>query len=490
MRLRYSIGSIVVASAFLFAIVSPQAQQPAAPGGGGRGQAPGGQVPAAGRGAPTAPPGINWPSPPLADGPILEDTGIVHQIRIVPTKGFNQPWGTAFLPDGSMLVTERPGCLRIVRGGVLDPTHVAGLPVIQAAGLGGLMDIALHPRFAENQLVYLTYHKPAASSPGTSPALQPTGRCSPPEGARGGGAGDGRGGNAAGNAPPAANAGGRGGANAPATITLARGRWDGGALVDVKDIFSAIPSGNASRIIFGKDGMLYMTVGFGDIPPPYVNAAAAAPQDPNSLAGKVLRLKDDGTVPPDNPFVGRAGYRPEIFTMGHRNSLGLAVQPDTGAIWESENGPNGGDEINLLQAGKNYGWPVVSFGRFYLGPRVNDRPWQEGMEPPMVFWVPAIATSGLSFYTGDRFPQWKGHLFAGGMRQGEVPRSGHLERIDFNEKWEELHRESMLRELQQRIRDVRQGPDGLLYVLTAENDGALLRIEPAPAPTPVGRGSR
>ena len=160
--------------------------------------------------------------------------------------------------------------------------------------------------------------------------------------------------------------------------------------------------------------------------------------------------------------------------MGHRNSLGLTVQPDTGAIWESENGPNGGDEVNLLQAGKNYGWPIVSYGRFYLGPRVSVKAWQEGMEDPMVFWVPAIATSGLSFYTGDRFPQWKGNLFAGGMRQGEVPRSGHLERIDFNEKWEELHRESFLRELQQRIRDVRQGPDGLLYVLTAENDGALL----------------
>jgi glucose/arabinose dehydrogenase len=486
MRLRDSICSIIIASAFLFAVVALRAQQPGAQGGGGRGQDPAGQAPAAGRGAPTAPPGINWPSPPLPDGPILEDTGLVHQVRITPTTGLNQPWSMAFLPDGEILVTERPGCLRIIRAGVLDPKHVSGLPAIQAAGLAGLMDIALHPRFTENQLVYLTYHKPAATSSAAN-ALAPAGRCGPPQDGRGGNAAaaGGRGGNApAANAPPA---GGRGG-NGPGVITLARGRWDGTALVDVKDIFSAIPSGNASRIVFGKDGMVYMTVGFGDIPPPYVNAAAAAPQDPNSLAGKVLRLKDDGTVPPDNPFVGRAGYRPEIYTMGHRNSLGLAMQPVTGAIWESENGPNGGDEINLLQAGKNYGWPVVSFGRFYLGPRVNDKPWQEGMEPPMVFWVPAIATSGLSFYTGDRFPQWKGHLFAGGMRQGEVPRSGHLERIDFNEKWEELHRESMLRELQQRIRDVRQGPDGLLYVLTAETDGALLRLEPAPVA--AGRGSR
>ena len=470
MKIRTSVaGALVLVGAVVGAVVAPHAQQAAAPAAGARGQAP-----AAGRGAPTAPPGINWPSPPLPDSPILEDTGIVHQIRIVPTKGLNNPWASAFLPDGSILVTERPGCLRIIRNGVLDPQHVTGLPVIQAAGLAGLMDIALHPRFGENQLVYLTYHKPAAGSPGTSGALQSSGRCSPPD--------DGRGANAG---------GGRGGAGGgPGTITLARGRWNGTGLVDVKDLFTAIPSGNASRIVFGKDGMVYMTVGFGDIPPPYVNAAAAAPQDPNSLAGKVLRLKDDGTVPSDNPFVGRTGYRPEIFTMGHRNSLGLTMQPDTGAIWESENGPNGGDEVNLLQAGKNYGWPIVSYGRFYLGPRVSTKAWQEGMEDPMVFWVPAIATSGLTFYTGDRFPQWKGNLFAGGMRQGEVPRSGHLERIDFNDKWEELHRESFLRELQQRIRDVRQGPDGLLYVLTAEADGALLRLEPAPVAAAAGRGSR
>jgi glucose/arabinose dehydrogenase len=290
------------------------------------------------------------------------------------------------------------------------------------------MDLALHPRFAENQLVYFTYHKPpvAAATPG----------------------------------------------NGAGTITLARGRWDGAALADVRDLFSAIPNGNASRIVFGKDGMVYMTIGVGDPP------AAAAAQDPNNLAGKVLRLRDDGTVPPDNPFVGRAGYRPEIYTMGHRNALGLTVNPITGDIWECENGPNGGDEINILQAGKNYGWPVVSYGRFYLGPRVSVDPWKEGMEPPVVFWVPAIAISGMAFYSGDKFPNWKNNVFVGGMRQGEVPRSGHLERIDFNDQWEELHRESMLRELQNRIRDVRQGPDGFLYVLTAENAGALMRIEP------------
>jgi glucose/arabinose dehydrogenase len=324
------------------------------------------------------------------------------------------------------------------------------LPQVQAAGLAGLMDIALHPQFAENKLVYFTYHKP-----------QVAGAVAPPAGPAGGGRGP---------APPAG------------VITLARARWDGAALVEAKDIFSAMPTGNASRIAFGKDGMIYMTVGYGDTPVGNPDPAGAPPQDRMSLAGKVLRLKDDGTVPPDNPFVGRTNARPEIFTLGHRNALGLTVHPDSGAIWESENGPNGGDEINVLQAGKNYGWPVVSFGRFYLGPRVNDKPWQDGMEQPLVFWVPAIATSGLTFYSGDRFPQWKGSVFAGAMRQGEVPRSGHLQRIDFNDKWEELHREAMFWELRQRIRDVRQGPDGLLYVLTAENEGALIRIEPGPAP--------
>lgn len=408
---------------FLTAATVAVAQQP--PAGPGRAQR-----------TPTAPPPIIWPSPPLPDGPIVLDTGIQHQIKLTVTKGFNQPWSMAFLPDGAILVTERPGRLRIVRNGVLDPTPVAGLPAIKAQGLGGLMDIALHPKFSENHLLYFTYHKPPASG------------------------------------------------NGQGVITLARARWDGAALADVQDIFSANPNGNASRIVFGKDGMIYMSVGVGDPP------AAERAQDPNDLSGKVLRLKDDGTVPADNPFVNRPGYRPEIYTMGHRNPLGLAVQPDTGAIWECEDGPNGGDEVNVLAPGKNYGWPVVSFGRFYLGPRVSLDPYKEGMEPPLVFWVPAIAISGMTFYTGDKFPAWKNNVFVGGMRQGEVPRSGHLERIDFNGKWEELHRESMLRELQNRIRDVRQGPDGYLYLLTAENDGALMKMEPEAAPARTQASSR
>jgi aldose sugar dehydrogenase len=405
------------------------------------------QPPAAGRGGATAPPPINWPSPPVPDGPVLLDTGLVRPVKVTVTKGLNQPWSMAFLPDGAMLITERPGRLRIVRNGVLDPAPIAGVPQVQAQGLAGLMDVQLHPRFADNRLVYLTYHKPQTPAP---PAAAP--------------------------APPAG--GGRGNALPPGVITLARGRWDGTKLVDVKDIFSGAPSGNASRIVFGRDGMLYMSIGYGDPPVGNPNPAGMPPQDPMQVAGKTLRLKDDGTVPPDNPFAGKAGYRPEIFTMGHRNILGLAVHPTTGAVWSLEHGPNGGDEVNELQAGKNYGWPLVSHGRFYLGPRVNVNPYKEGMEPPLVFWVPSIAPSGLVFYTGDRFPQWKNSLFVGGMRQGEVPRSGHLERLDFNDQWEELHRESMLRELQQRIRDVRQGPDGLLYLVTGENEGALLKLEP------------
>jgi len=415
------------------------AQQPPAPAAGGRGQ-------------PTAPPGIGWPSPPLPDGPLTVDTALVRPVKITITKGLNQPWSMAFVPESNggyaILITERGGKLRIVRNGVLDATPVAGLPPdIQAAGLAGLLDIQLHPKFADNKLVYITYQKRQA---GAAP-------------------------------PPPPSGGGRGPALPPGVITLARGHWDGTKLVEITDIFSALPSGNASRILFARDGTILMSVGYGD--PPQANQGnpepqKMPPQDPMSLAGKVLRLNDDGTVPRDNPFVGKAGYRPEIYTLGHRNILGLAMNPETGVIWSVENGPNGGDEVNELMPGHNYGWPIIGAGRFYLGPRVSVNAYRENMEPPVAFWVPAIAPSGLVFYTGDKFPQWKNNLFVGGMRQGEVPRSGHLERFDFNEKWEELHREGLLRDLQQRIRDVRQGPDGYLYLLTAENDGALLKIEP------------
>ena len=260
MRRRYWIGILGMIAVLVPAGVRGRAQQALGPQGG------------AAR-APTAPPPIIWPSPPLADGPIVLDTGIQHQIRLIVTKGLNQPWSMAFLPDGGILITERPGRLRIVRNGVLDPNPIAGVPRVQAQRLAGLMDLALHPRFSDNKLVYFTYHKPASDNTG-------------------------QGGNNAG------------------IITLARGRWDGAALADVRDIFSAIQGANASRIVFGRDGMVYMTVGIGDPP------AAARAQDPNDLAGKVLRLRDDGTVPPDNPFVGRPGYRPEIYTLGPSQCIG------------------------------------------------------------------------------------------------------------------------------------------------------------------------
>ena len=395
----------------------------------------GGQAPA-GRGAGAraggvggAPPPIAWAAPPLPDGPIAAESAVpAHRnLRLVVTKGLTHPWGMAFLPDGNILITERPGCLRIVRNGVLDPKPIAGLPPISAQGLSGLMDVALHPRFAENKFVYLTYHKPGDN-----------GRFA----------------------------------------TLARGTWDGTALTNVKELFVADATTEASRILFGRDGMIYMSLGRS------MEGANAPSQDPNNYGGKLLRLRDDGTVPPDNPFVGKAGYKPEIYTLGHRNQLGLAVNPETGQIWASEQGPNGGDEVNIIQAGKNYGWPVISQGRSYAGPRVSDQPVREGMEQPHVVWIPSIALSGMTFYTGDRFPGWKRSLFVGGLRQGESPRTGQLQRIEFNDKWEELRREPMLRELGQRIRDVRQGPDGFVYLLTEENDAALIRIEPA---EPVSR---
>jgi glucose/arabinose dehydrogenase len=365
--------------------------------------------------------------PPLQPGPYVFDTAEQHRIRVtVVARELSHPWALAFLPDGGLLVTERPGRLRLIRNGVLDPTPVAGVPAVRAAGLGGLEDIALHPRFDENHLVYLTYVKPVNKDVGT--------------------------------------------------LALARGRFENGVLAEVKDLLvtDAGPVGSSAvnaRIAFGRDGMLYMSTG-GNI--------GTMAQDPASLRGKILRLRDDGTVPDDNPFVGRPGYRPEIYTLGHRNSLGLIVHPVTGEIWNSENGPNGGDEINIIRPGGNYGWPLVSFGRDYPGPRISEHPTREGMESPLVTWIPSIAASGMAVYTGDRFPAWKGNVFVGAMRVGQILGTGHLQRIVFNAKMEEIRRESVLTELRQRIREVRQGPDGLLYLLTDEDPGAVLRIEPAP----------
>jgi glucose/arabinose dehydrogenase len=204
-----------------------------------------------------------------------------------------------------------------------------------------------------------------------------------------------------------------------------------------------------------------------------------APQDPMSDIGKILRLNDDGSIPKDNPFVGTTGYRPEIYSIGHRTVLGLTFHPTTGALWETENGPQGGDEVNVIQPGKNYGWPLVTYGHDYDGTPLNERPIPEGMVLPALFWVPSITTSGLTFYNADRIPAWKGNLFVGSLTVGRIGGTGHLQRIVFNDKGEQ-RRESLLTDLHQRIRDVRQGPDGLIYLLTDEEAGALLKIEPAP----------
>jgi glucose/arabinose dehydrogenase len=428
-----------VSSVLALALVAAaplDAQQPAGRQGGQGGE---GRQGAAGRGGGAfAPPAIPWPAPPLADGPIAVESAVpAHRnLRLTVIKGLSHPWAMAFLPDGTILVTERAGRMRVIRKGVLDPAPVAGVPAVAAGGLNGLMDLALHPQFEKNRWVYFTYHRPTGA--------------------------------------PAAGRGAGPGATPAQTLVLGRGTLNGTTLTDVRVIFDTGVAGSASRVVFGRDGMIYMSSGNAD------ESADSPPQDPNDLRGKVLRLRDDGSVPPDNPFVGRAGYRPEIFTLGHRTQLGMAVHPETGEIWAAEQGPNGGDEINILRAGRNYGWPVVSYGRNYMGPRLGtSRP---DMEEPIVIWIPSIAVSGMTFYTGGVFTGWTRNVFVGGLRQGEVPRTGQLQRIEFNERWEEIRREPMLRELQQRIRDVRQGPDGFLYVLTEEDEAALLRIEPGPAP--------
>jgi glucose/arabinose dehydrogenase len=224
-------------------------------------------------------------------------------------------------------------------------------------------------------------------------------------------------------------------------------------------------------LVFAADGTLFMSSSHHRDP--------NGPQDPMNDVGKILRLNDDGTIPKDNPFVGKTGYRPEIYSLGHRTVLGLTLHPTTGALWETENGPQGGDEVNIIQRGKNYGWPLVTYGHDYDGTPLNERPIPPGMTLPVLFWVPSITTSGLTFYTGDKFSAWKGNLFVGSMTVGRVGGTGHVERIVFNEKGEQK-RESLLVDLHQRIRDIRQGPDGLLYVLTDEEAGALMKIEPAP----------
>jgi aldose sugar dehydrogenase len=367
-------------------------------------------------------PGV--PERPLPDAAFVIDTAEQGQVRVTPMKGLELPWDLAFLPNGDMLVTERTAMrLRIVQRGVLQPKAITGLPEgMSSGGGGGLMAVAVHPQFAETGWVYLTYTKSAE------------------RGRRG--------------------------------LGLARGRLRGTALTDVRELFAVDEAGGGPPpglpLVFAPDGYLYFFIG---------GANDEIAQRGDSHYGKVLRFNDDGTVP-RNPFAGREGFHAEIFTIGHRNGIGLTVHPTTGAVWQNENGPYGGDEVNILKPGANYGWPLVSYGRDYSGAPVSDKRTLPDVEDPVLFWVPSIAISGMTFYTGDRFPAWRNNLFVGGLQYGRIPRTGQMQRVVFNEEWQEVRRESFFEDLRQRIRDVEQGPDGLLYVLTDERDGAVLKLEP------------
>jgi glucose/arabinose dehydrogenase len=369
---------------------------------------------------PVAPQGIKIP--PLPEAPVRYETAEGQNIRVsVLARGFTNGWSMAFVSDDTILVAERGGQIKVVRNGMVDPQPATGAPVARGQGLSG-MDLALHPNFDRNRAVYISYTKPLDEK--------------------------------------------------RTTLAVARAVWDGKGLTEATDIFVG-EGGGGGPIVFGGDGMLYVASGGGG-----GGGVPNATQALNNIGGKILRLTDTGSVPKDNPFVGRADARPEVFTMGHRNTLRMAMHPGTGAIWQVENGPNGGDEANILVPGANYGWPLVSLGRTYAGP------WQgpfskEGFRDATVLWIPSIAVSSIAFYTGDRLPKWKGDVFVGGMRYGEIPGTGQLHRILINKNLEELRREPLLVDLRRRIRDVKQGRDGLLYVLTDGAEGAILRIEPA-----------
>jgi len=375
------------------------------------------------------------PAPSTGGPQILDVLG--GKIRVVPVAtGMFHPWSLAFPDERSILVTERNGRLRMIRGGVLAPDPVWTSPTPPDQSTDGLHFVALHPNFAQNQLVYVSY---------------------PKRGERG------------------------------ITLAVARGRLSGAKLTDVQEIFVADAwetGGNlAGRIYLTKDAELYVTVGDRDrlcCTGTEDNSLRMKAQSLDNHVGKTLRLRDDGTVPKDNPFVGRAGTKPEIFTYGHRNGYGLAVHPETGELWQAEIGPMGGDEVNILLPGHNYGWPLVSTGRNYTGTLVSDQPWaRPGMDNPRIHWVPSISPSSIIFYTGDKFPRWKNNLFVGALTAQQ------LIRIAFNQPSQAERREGLLVEMRQRIRDVQQGPDGYIYVATEQTfrgdaaDGMVLRIEPA-----------
>jgi glucose/arabinose dehydrogenase len=350
-----------------------------------------------------------------------------QKIRIIPiAQGLDSPWSMALLPSGDILVTERPGRLRLIRNGKLEDEPIGGLPEIKFGTHGGLLDVTLHPNFENNGWIYFAYSK---------------------------------------------------GGERGVTTAVSRGRLDGKRLVDVADVFvaDAWTPGSLNvggRVVFDKTGMLYTSIG--DRGP----TTEPLSQDLGNHNGKIVRLHDDGRIPSDNPFVNRPGAKAEIYSYGHRNPQGMTVHPETGEVWASEHGPMGGDEVNVIRRGANYGWPVVSYGRKYTGEIISQQPFRDGMEPPRFFWVPSIGISGILFYTGDRFPAWKGQLLVTGM-SGRMIQCVRLAGRGQNE------RELMLMELRQEIRDIRQGPDGLIYLVTRQNSnrtpksGMVLRIEPA-----------
>jgi len=335
----------------------------------------------------------------------------------------------AFLPNGDMLVTERPGRLRIVRSGVLQAEPIAGVPAVRAQGQGGLLEVALHPDFAQNRLIYLTFSKPNA------------------DGSEG-------------------------------TTALVRGRFDGRRLTDVEELFEAkawSSGGNhfGSRIAFDGNGHLFMTVGDRGASPDPATVNRHPAQDLSNHQGTVIRLHDDGRVPDDNPFVGRAGALPEIWSYGHRNLQGLAIHPETGDLWNDEHGPQGGDELNLVLPGRNYGWPVIGYGLQYGGSVIHASTHRAGMEQPRHYWVPSIATSGLMIYTGDAFPGWKGSVFVGGLNGQQLAR--------LTLDGQRVTGEETVLEGIGRIRDIRQGPNGFIYLaIDARRGGAtpIVRLEP------------
>jgi glucose/arabinose dehydrogenase len=358
----------------------------------------------------------------------------LHDYRLVTVvDALVQPWSLAFLPGGDMLITERPGRLRIVRQGKLLPQPVDGVPTVFHSSQGGLLEVIPHPNFASNRLIYLSYSKPGAD-------------------------------------------------DSQSRTAVVRGRFENDQLTGVEQIFEAIARGRnhfSGKIAFDKDGFLFVTLGDRQVAPEG-NLEAHPAQDLSNHHGKIIRLHDDGRVPSDNPFVGRAGARPEIWSYGHRNVQGLAIHPETGDIWANEHGPQGGDELNRIQAGRNYGWPVIGYGvNYQTGLAIHSGTHRQGMEQPVNVWVPSIGISGLMIYTGDRFPQWRGNLFVGGMAGQQ------LGRLTLNGQ-RVVSQETLTPQIG-RIRDVRQGPDGYIYLVTDDRDGKptpILRMEPVER-TPV-----